>query len=245
MTIPPCPSGLTSGGIVSFYRRNGIAFSSLTGRAGGLPNCLITADCTHNSNKSFWHDAISDKHFPGARIILDNFNLTEWLPFSPGRYYTPHAEYEREKAVRHISRNRNEYLPEGKVSMMRGGIGAVRLTEKIIGGNTIYFLGASSTGIAHQGIPVALPTEEYHKVMPLIKEHGGCRVKLIGNLQSLKEGMPILHYDVEVPRYCFFVEEVLDIKTSHRNSLLTTVAIMFTSDAHRYQRWSSREDDNS
>src|SRR5918992_4710575 len=41
MTIPPCPWGLTSGGIVSFYRRNGIAFSSLTGRAGGLPNCLI------------------------------------------------------------------------------------------------------------------------------------------------------------------------------------------------------------
>jgi hypothetical protein len=42
MTVPPCPWGLTSGGIVSFYRRNGIAFSSLTGRAGGLPNCLIS-----------------------------------------------------------------------------------------------------------------------------------------------------------------------------------------------------------
>ena len=41
MTIPPCPSGLTSGGIVSFYCTNGIAFSSLTGRAGGLLNNLI------------------------------------------------------------------------------------------------------------------------------------------------------------------------------------------------------------
>ena len=41
MVTPSCRSGLTSGGIVSSYRRNGIAFSSLTGRAGGLPNCLI------------------------------------------------------------------------------------------------------------------------------------------------------------------------------------------------------------
>src|SRR5207248_4469227 len=47
MTVPPCPSGLTSGGIVSFYRRNGIAFSSLTGRAGGLPNCLIITNIPH------------------------------------------------------------------------------------------------------------------------------------------------------------------------------------------------------
>src|ERR687895_2013980 len=46
MTIPPCPSGLTSGGIVSFYRRNGIAFSSLTGRAGDLPNCLMQIQTT-------------------------------------------------------------------------------------------------------------------------------------------------------------------------------------------------------
>ena len=41
MTIPPCASGLTSGGIVFFYCTNGIAFSSLTGRAGGLLNKLI------------------------------------------------------------------------------------------------------------------------------------------------------------------------------------------------------------
>src|SRR5918992_3886997 len=54
MTIPPCPSGLTSGGIVSFYRRNGIALSSLTGRAGGLPNCLITRPMVNSAMPSDW-----------------------------------------------------------------------------------------------------------------------------------------------------------------------------------------------
>jgi hypothetical protein len=113
--------------------------------------------------------------------------------------------------------------------MVRGGIGTVRLAEKSISGKYIYFLGASSTGIAHQGIPIALPLEEYRKVIHIIKDRGGCKVKLVGSLQTMTEDFPSLDFDEVIPRYCLFAEEVTVKKPSICNELLTTVAIMFTS----------------
>src|ERR1700687_5226333 len=106
------------------------------------------ADRTYADNKSFWTDALSAKHFPGAYILLDNFHLTEWLPFAPGRYFTIDAGGQRQLAANHVAHDRDEYTPEGKASMVRGGIGAIRLAEKKVEGSFIYFLGASSNGIS-------------------------------------------------------------------------------------------------
>jgi hypothetical protein len=189
-----------------------------------IPNKV---DRSYFDNESFWRDALSSRHFPSAYIVLDSFHLMEWLPFSPGRYFTGRAKESRYFAADKISRDRYEYLPGGKTSMVRGGIGAIRLAEKTIRGNTIHFLGASSTGIAHQGIPIALPSEEYHKVMPIIKERGGCKVKLVGSLQTMTENFPALDFDEDIARYCLFAEEVTVEGASIQNELLTTAAIMF------------------
>lgn len=200
-------------------------------------------DRKYNANASFWGDAIAGKQFPSENVVLDDFVLMEWLPFAPGRYYTSDAEYERLDAARCVSPERDEYLPEGKHSMVRGGIGAIRLAEKNIGGHAHYFLGASSTGIAHQGIPVALPPDEYRKVMPIIKERGGCRATIIGSLQSLSDGMPTLRYDRGVPRYCLFAEEVIPAATAC-GDLLTTVAVMFTAESGHHRSWNRQQGDD-
>lgn len=197
------------------------------------------ADKTYNTNSSFWQEALEGRHFPTAYIVLDDFVLMEWLPFAPGRYYTSDAEYERKDAARCVSRDNKEYLPEGKRSMVRGGIGAIRLSEKNIN-NTFFFLGASSSGVAHQGIPIALPNDEYRKVIAVIKDHGGCRAKIVGSLQTLTEGMPSLQYDRGVPRYCFVAEEVIPLRPASDN-LLTTVAVMFTSESAHYGSWGRRQ----
>ena len=205
----------------------------------------VSADRVYRENESFWRDALSGRHFPGVYITLDEFTLIEWLPLAPGRYYTPGAEHERERASRAISRSRSEYLPEGKASMVRGGIGAIRLAEKTVRGSTLYFLGASSSGIAHQGIPIALPSEEYRRVMPLIKERGGCKVRVVGTLLTLTEEMPTLYYDSRVPRYCLLVEELSIGGPSHSADLLVSVAIMFTSgETSGHRRWQARANDD-
>jgi hypothetical protein len=184
-------------------------------------------DGSYSDNVSFWKDALSSRQFPSAYVVLDDFHLLEWLPFSPGRYFTRLAIQERKQATRKVSKSRHEYLPGGKTSMVRGGIGSIRLAERTVRGSIIHFLGASSTGIAHQGIPIALPTAEYRKVIPIIKERGGCKVKLVGSLQTMTENFPSLDFDEDIPRYCLFAEEVTVREASIHNELLTTVAIMF------------------
>jgi hypothetical protein len=190
-------------------------------------------DRSYFDNASFWKDALTNRQFPSAYIVLDDFYLLEWLPFSPGRYFTGRAVQERRRATEEISRSRHEYLPGGKTSMIRGGIGAIRLAERTVRNSSVHFLGASSTGIAHQGIPIALPSEEYRKVMPIIKERGGCKVKLVGSLQTMTENFPSLDFDEEVPRYCLFVEEVTIKEVLNYGELLTTVAIMFSTNETR------------
>ncbi len=200
-------------------------------------------DRIYRDNHSFWQDAIASKHFPGTIIVLENFHLTEWVPFSPGLYYTPDAIWMRRNASQYISHERDEYTIKGKISMVQGGIGTVRLAEKTIAGQKICFLGASSTGIGHQGIPVALPIAEYCKLMSPIREQGGCLATITGSLHSLTEEMPSLQYGREIPRYCFFAEEVLLHKVSDKSDLLTTVAIMFTTEnIHGYRRNDTEDD---
>jgi hypothetical protein len=195
------------------------------------------ADRTYRQNEAFWTDALSAAHFPGANIILEDFYVTEWLPFAPGRYFAESAPGQRELASKHFAEDRDEYTPEGKASMVRGGIGAIRLGEKPIGSELMYFLGASSNGIAHQGIPIALPNSEYKRVIQAIKDSGGCRARLVGTLRTITDELPKFYYGPSIPRYCFFTEEAKPGKPSRPKELLTTTAIMFGMDKEPNERW--------
>jgi hypothetical protein len=113
----------------------------------------LAPDRTYTDNRSFWLDALGYQHFPGTYCILEDFTLTEWLPFSPGRSFTESAHQAREHAERFIADNGREYLPNGKLSMVKGGIGCIRLAERSVRSSTLFFLGASSSGVAHEGIP--------------------------------------------------------------------------------------------
>jgi hypothetical protein len=195
-------------------------------------------------NETFWADALSATHFPGANIILEDFHITEWLPFAPGRYFADGADGQREYASKHIAEDRDEYTPEGKASMVRGGIGAIRLGEKPVGSELIYFLGASSNGIAHQGIPIALPKSEYRRVIHAIKDHGGCRARLVGTLRTMTDELPKFYYGPSIPRYCFFAEEAKPGKPSGAKELLTTTAIMFGLNKEPHERWGAYPTDS-
>jgi hypothetical protein len=188
------------------------------------------ADHIYDDNASFWRDALFEKHFAGARVILRNFRLTEWLPFAPGRYYTDQAAGEREMAAYMISSSRDEYTPSGKGAMVRGGIGCIRLNERQIRGERMFFLGATSTGTAHQGVPVALPESGYRKVIARIKEDGCCPATLVGSLDSLADEMPSFEFDAEIPRYCFVTNDLTVGDRNNSEELVATAAIMFSTE---------------
>lgn len=190
-------------------------------------------DHIYGDNESFWEGAISSQHFPGSYVRLKGFHLTEWIPFAPGRYFTSDAKEMRSFAAKFVSSDRDEYTPNGKESMVRGGIGSIRLAEKTIGRSQFQFLGASSSGVTHEGVPVALETDDYRKVIHVIRERGGCVVDLVGRIRSITRELPQLDFHSSIPRYCLFAEDVSILQASEPTRLATTAAIMFSAESYR------------
>jgi hypothetical protein len=195
-----------------------------------------STDNEYGSNEQFWRDALSGTLFPAKSVTIRDFALTEWIPTAPGRYFTPQAEYQRQRVeeslLRYFSPRRAEYNPDGKQCMVLGGVGSIRLLPKHIGGEDIYFLGASSTGISHQGIPVGFLESDYLRVMDAVKQDGGC----IADLKAVVRALPVdtdalirLEYGRDIPKYYLMVKKVLTVKKIDR-TLMTTVSAMFPSE---------------
>lgn len=194
-------------------------------------------DRSYTNNKIFWDEALNKRLFQGLRVQLKGFHLTEWIPSAPGRYFTPNAHLLRESAQElYGAYGKPEYLPLGKNYMILGGVGSVRLKAKLLDTNNTYILGASSTGISHQGIPVAMFESEYRQVMHIIRKYGGCYANLIGTIQILPVSTSLIQYDREIPRYCLFLEKIEIQRPSLTKELLITAAITFPSSYHSYDR---------
>ena len=189
----------------------------------------------YGSNEQFWRDALSGTLFPAKSVTIRNFAITEWIPTAPGRYFTPEAERLRRRVqsnFRHyVSPNRTEYNPDGKQCMVLGGVGSLRLLPKQVGGRDIYFLGASSTGISHQGIPVGFLEREYLRLMDAVKQDGGCVADIKATVRALPvdtDALIRLEYGRDIPKYYLTAEKVLSVKKIDR-TLMTTVSAMFPS----------------
>ena len=187
---------------------------------------LHRVDRLYRDNRSFWLATQTGDLVQGMRIHLQEFHLTQWIPSAPGRYYTSDAISSRRRAQHYLDRNLREYLPLGKELMVLGGVGSVRLGERHIGTDTFYILGATSSGVSHQGIPVMLSEDEYHKVIPFLRNGGGCIVNLTGRLRVFPTRELLINYDRQIPRYIIYAENVDVVQESHR--LLVTVALTFS-----------------
>lgn len=164
----------------------------------------------------------------GHRIELDKFRVSEWLPISPGRYFTNEASHAREHAKRYLQYNR-EFLPLGKEQMVLGGIGSVRLKHRRIEGRELYFLGASENGISHQGIPLILERDLAEDLLDDIASTGGSVCQLRGQVSVLDDSISLISYDTGIPKYAISVERVTMIRSLTASDLLVTVAVMYPS----------------
>src|SRR5262245_60267357 len=64
----------------------------------------------YRTNESIWIDLRLGHVRHGDTITLDGFQILEWLPACPGRYFTPKAQLEREKAEQFWDSTNREYL---------------------------------------------------------------------------------------------------------------------------------------
>jgi hypothetical protein len=122
-----------------------------------------------------------------------------------------------------------EYNPDGKESMIKGGIGSVRLASKLINGSEKYILGATSTGVSHEGIPLIVETVLYQEAISKIKENGGFNVNLIGRLKIIPKDLSIIKSYNEIPRFCLYVEKIEFNNPSNREDLMSSIAVSYYS----------------
>ncbi len=144
-------------------------------------------------NADLWRDFHEEKLYDTRRVVLHHFHLFEWFPQSPGRFHTFEARDLRRQAndmLTLTADGHTYYSPPGKAAMIRGGIGAVRLRPRIVGGEPHYFMSASSNGVCHEGFPVLVPRRFYGPLKARINADGAVPVTLSGEMRYLDGDLP-------------------------------------------------------
>lgn len=216
-----------------------------------------------STNEELWRAIITEKVHANVTVHLEGFLLFEWFPRSPGLFHTDEGREARESAMhcrRPVSvprlldaqmRRRDQqseqidfleiFDPYGKSLMLNGGIGCIRLRPKVIDEGTVWFLSASSTAVAHEGFPVAVPDTLFQRHVDMIKREGALRCTVRGKLKFMPESMIELYRRYRgVPQVYLLADDLAPQSLSDDRGvdLLVTVGIGFLSsyEAESYDR---------
>lgn len=205
-------------------------------------------DKIFNSNTEFWTNSIQNKLYAGQIIKLNNFNILEWIPASPGLFYTPHAESQRRAALRSHEKWRHEteniftrafvnpilkpieLRPDEKMGMVQGGYGSLRVAPKFVNNELQHIVCASSNGVSHEGLAITLKQSQFVRIIEDIRGGKIPIVNITGRLMILpKELSPInLKYHDDIPKFYLDVEELEIIKTKSAENAIISVAITYS-----------------
>src|SRR5882724_328730 len=201
------------------------------------------------TNEAFWQEVTGQRLTAGMSVTLERFLLMDWFPRSPGLYHTVEAGYARQEAMafRHpafkgsskrnhpvSAKDGNDYtlvfMPEGKLSMLQGGIGCIRLKPINISKEPHWLMTATSDGVAHAGVPVALAQELYRSFLAGAQDRGGLMASLHGELDFLPDPFSrLFDHSVMVPRLYL---RITGMKRSEPSSITpqASVAVSFASE---------------
>ena len=186
-----------------------------------------------HSNEEAWRLFVQEQLYDTRRVRLEHFHLFEWFPLTPGRFHTEEARENRQMAYAMMERTPQGHAyfnPYGKASMLRGGIGAVRLRPRLIAGEPHFFMTASSNGVCHEGFPVLIPRRFYGQVKPRLLQEGAVPVDLSGEMRYLLEDLPSFFTGHrEIPQLYLHVDELqaLPSPRTEVSAYAVSVAISF------------------
>jgi len=190
------------------------------------------------SEEQFWQDVIrSERVYATCQVKLKEFSLTQWIPRAPGQYYTSAARKSRNNAEhfiksrsRHQSRNTDYVVfdPYGKSEMVKGGVGCLRLAQKQVGSETLHFLCATSSGVTHKGLIVALRQELYEELIADIERFGGVCCDVFGQIRywSGKDLLPT-YTPKHIPRMYLYADKIIPLRRTDSNIFDVTAAVLF------------------
>lgn len=192
-----------------------------------------SADVSATSNREVWQKFLEEELYDTRRVRLEHVHLFEWFPLSPGRFHTPQAEHQRRlayEAMFQTADGKTYFTPAGKASMILGGVGAVRLRPRFVGGEPHYFMTASSSAVCHEGFPVLVPRRFYGQLKPRLLQDGAVPVTLSGEMRYLPDDLPgFFGQKREIPRLLLHVDqlEILPAPRSGVTRFLVSAAVTF------------------
>ena len=104
------------------------------------------------------------------------------------------------------------FNPQGKATMLRGGVGAVRLRPRQIAGEPHYFMTASANGVCHEGFPVLVPRRFYGPLKATMLRQGAAAVTLSGEMRYVYDGLPtFFDSSRQIPQLYLYVDRIADL----------------------------------
>ena len=155
-------------------------------------------------NEPLWNAILGDEKLTeNSTVELYGFWISEWLPLRPGLFHTSEAKSQREIALssawstpddRDMPSPIKKWLssqpegtmvfpPDAKTAMIAGGIGCVRLKPLQGRSASRWLMGASSSRIVHEGVPLALDDPTRDRIINDVRRHGGLRCSVRGVLR--------------------------------------------------------------
>jgi hypothetical protein len=109
------------------------------------------------------------------------------------------------------------FTPQGKVSMLQGGIGCVQLQPvRLEEGARAWFMSATSGTAPDEGIPLLVPDNLYQGVIDRIRDVGFATVTITGRTRFIPERFLDLYAPTRgIPRLYVEVEELADAGPDH------------------------------
>jgi hypothetical protein len=168
-------------------------------------------DVRVRTNMDFWKLFVHDYGTPKPIlkwISIEDVQLTDWFPRTPGIFHTHRAQRARH-AAKQRSRIENgilHYDPVGKGDMVhKGGVGCLRFKPIRIEGVDCWLYTATSDDYCHTGIPLAIP----HKLLENIGFDTTYRVNLKGQVRFLPDFLESYFYDwVDIPQVYVLVDAI-------------------------------------
>jgi len=228
---------------------------SMPGYLGALQPLEPVADRTYGSNEDLWGDVLASRVRASGVVRLEGFLLSEWLPFSAGTFHTSYGRSQRADAQREVLYDGSlpdpqpspelleldpgvdpselgvtkVYSSGGKGGMIAGGIGSIRLKPRRIDVGEVWFMSASSTGVAHEGFPVAVPTDVYAQHSDELAQDGAVRCTVTGELRFVDNSMRVT-FGASVPQLYLLVRELHRERRGSPDGLQVSVPISFERD---------------
>jgi hypothetical protein len=186
------------------------------------PGCAPVIEREYFINGKFWRDVLVERLRSRAVVHLRKFTILEWFPRAPGLFHTRSGGESRRIAFHTQLDPATPGLPvpapddfmeiyslRGKASMIDGGLGCLRLRDKMTADGRVWFMSASSNAVAHEGVPVGLPDAIYGQIIDQIAEYGSVLADVTGRLAFVPKGLTAAYRDsLGVPMLYLRVEQL-------------------------------------